>query len=114
MKTNRFDGLDGAIAFDEDTVRILETECLGLLFDPDAPQSDSGDESAIAAGEDQVDAVGATVGVTYEENETLACGYKERKRDLDRWELDPASADDYRERMHEERMSRPRMPGIHH
>ncbi len=33
--------------------------------------------------------------VTYEAAEELCCGEKSRERDRHRWELDPASAEDY-------------------
>jgi len=35
------------------------------------------------------------VGVTYEEGEPLRVGEKEHERDVHRWELDPASAEDF-------------------
>lgn len=37
-------------------------------------------------------------GVAYLRDEELYCGTKERERDQHRWELDPASAEDYDER----------------
>lgn len=44
---------------------------------------------------------GEAIGITYEPGEELRCSEKERWRDRRRWELDPASSDDYRERMRE-------------
>lgn len=41
---------------------------------------------------------GMAFGIRYGRTEPLRCGDKERERDLHRWELDPASADDYLER----------------
>jgi len=38
------------------------------------------------------------VGVHYGDSEELRCGDKERERDLHRWELNPASAEDYFDR----------------
>jgi hypothetical protein len=49
--------------------------------------------------QDIVDDLGAAVGVTYEDNEPLKFGDKVAERDDARWELDPASSDDYQERV---------------
>jgi hypothetical protein len=66
----------------------------------------SGDESAVSSmsvpGTGDVDDVGAAMGVTYADNEELKFGEKERSRDEKRWELDPASSDDYQERTRNE------------
>jgi hypothetical protein len=66
----------------------------------------SGDESAVSSmsipGTGQVDDVGRAMGVTYSDNEELKFGDKERSRDLKRWELDPASSDDYQDRVRDE------------
>ncbi|PYQ26294.1 MAG: hypothetical protein DMF56_25160 [Acidobacteria bacterium] len=63
----------------------------------------SGDESAISSMPtpevNVVDDIGRSIGVTYEDNEELKVGEKERSRDIRRWELDPASSDDYLDRM---------------
>ena len=58
-------------------------------------------------GEDVVDAIGAEIGLTYHDDEELRAGDKERARDEHRWELDPASADDYVERVHEQPEAEP-------
>lgn len=39
-------------------------------------------------------------GVRYAADEELWLGVKEHERDRHRWELDPASSEDYRERLH--------------
>jgi len=44
------------------------------------------------------EAAGSEIGVMYEEGEPLRVGLKEHHRDKHRWELDPASAEDYRSR----------------
>ena len=49
--------------------------------------------------QDIVDALGEAVGVTYEDDEPLKFDEKLERRDRARWELDPASADDYQERL---------------
>jgi hypothetical protein len=48
--------------------------------------------------QDIVDDIGKALGVQYEDNEELKSGDKLAERDKHRWELDPASSDDYRDR----------------
>jgi hypothetical protein len=48
----------------------------------------------------EVEAIGRAAGVTYQEGEPLRAGGKEAERDAHRWELDPASSEDYAERAH--------------
>ena len=48
--------------------------------------------------QDIVDEIGKALGVQYEDNEELKGEKKISDRDKKRWELDPASADDYEER----------------
>jgi hypothetical protein len=66
----------------------------------------SGDESAVSSSptpdQSVVDEIGAAMGVTYADNEELKVGEKEEGRDKHRWELDPASSEDYVERAHDE------------
>jgi hypothetical protein len=66
----------------------------------------SGDESAVSSmttpEQNQVDDTGQAMGVTYQDDEELKFGEKERSRDIKRWELDPASSDDYNERVRDE------------
>jgi hypothetical protein len=52
--------------------------------------------------QNDVQEMGAAMGVTYQDNEELKVGEKERERDTHRWELDPASSDDYQERLRDE------------
>ena len=52
--------------------------------------------------------IGEALGLTYGYSEMLRFGEKERRRDAHRWELDPASADDYAERMHDAASHPPR------
>ena len=62
----------------------------------------SGDESAVSSSptpdQNVVDDIGRAMGVTYESNEELKVGEKERSRDKQRWELDPASSEDWKDR----------------
>ncbi|HVT45008.1 MAG TPA: DUF6335 family protein [Thermoanaerobaculia bacterium] len=55
--------------------------------------------SAATPEQNVVDEIGKAMGVTYAEDEELKVGEKERSRDKHRWELDPASSDDYEERV---------------
>jgi Family of unknown function (DUF6335) len=48
---------------------------------------------------DEVGQIGWAIGLTYEEGEALRVGDKETDRDRHRWELDPASSEDYRDRL---------------
>jgi Family of unknown function (DUF6335) len=47
--------------------------------------------------QDVVDEIGAALGVTYQDDEELKASDKITERDKHRWELDPASAEDYNE-----------------
>lgn len=48
--------------------------------------------------QDIVDDIGKALGVQYEDNEELKAADKLTERDKHRWELDPASSDDYKDR----------------
>jgi hypothetical protein len=48
--------------------------------------------------QDVVDDIGKALGVEYDDNEPLKGSEKVVERDKHRWELDPASAEDYKER----------------
>jgi hypothetical protein len=48
--------------------------------------------------QDIVDNIGKSLGVEYQDNEELRASDKVADRDRHRWELDPASAEDYKER----------------
>jgi hypothetical protein len=52
--------------------------------------------------QDRVDDIGASIGVTYADNEPLKFGDKAAERDDNRWELNPASAEDYQARRTDE------------
>jgi hypothetical protein len=45
--------------------------------------------------QDVVDEIGRALGVEYQDNEELKPGDKVEERDKHRWELDPASSEDY-------------------
>jgi uncharacterized protein DUF6335 len=48
--------------------------------------------------QDRVDDIGRALGVEYQDNEELKASDKIAERDRHRWELDPASSDDYKDR----------------
>lgn len=54
--------------------------------------------STATPGQNDVDQIGEALGVTYGGGEELNAGEKEAERDKHRWELDPASSEDYDER----------------
>jgi hypothetical protein len=73
--------------------------------DPDASVETayfSGDEAPggdnSTPDQDIVDEIGKAVGIEYQDNEELRSGDKVASRDRHRWELDPASSDDYKDR----------------
>jgi hypothetical protein len=48
--------------------------------------------------QDRVDDIGKALGVEYQDNEELKAADKIAERDRKRWELDPASSEDYKDR----------------
>ena len=54
--------------------------------------------STATPGQNDVDEMGSAVGVTYADTEELKIGEKRENRDKARWELDPASSEDYIDR----------------
>jgi Family of unknown function (DUF6335) len=62
----------------------------------------SGDESPggdnTTPDQDVVDEIGKALGVEYQDSEELRASDKVAERDKHRWELDPASSEDYRDR----------------
>ena len=65
--------------------------------------AESGGEETVGGsmatpGQNDVGEMGRAMGVTYADDEELKIGEKERSRDQHRWELDPASSEDYVER----------------
>ncbi len=75
-------------------------------IDADWARADIGDEtvggSAPTPDQDVVDELGEAVGLTYEDNEPLHTTEKLDERDRRRWELDPASSEDYNDRVNRE------------
>ena len=48
--------------------------------------------------QDRVDDIGRSLGIQYQDNEELKAADKLIERDKHRWELDPASSEDYKDR----------------
>ena len=67
----------------------------------------SGDDETVAGstaipGQNDVEEMGKALGVTYARDEELKGGDKLQSRDEHRWELDPASSEDYGKRTGDE------------
>lgn len=81
-------------------------ELSGGDIDADWAGADVGDEtvggSSPTPDQDVVDELGEAVGLTYEDNEPLHTTEKVEERDRKRWELDPASSEDYNDRVNRE------------
>ncbi|MGZ4810317.1 MAG: DUF6335 family protein [Thermoanaerobaculia bacterium] len=74
------------------------------LADPLVTSGDlEDDESAVSSSstpdQNVVEEIAGAMGITYADDEELKVGEKERSRDKHRWELDPASSDDYKDRL---------------
>jgi len=81
-------------------------ELSGGDIDADWEGADVGDEtvggSAATPNQDVVEELGEAVGLTYQDNEPLHSEQKLQDRDRKRWELDPASSEDYFDRVNKE------------
>lgn len=69
-------------------------------------EAESGGDETVAGsmptpGQDDVAEMGRAIGIEYADDEPLKVGEKERTRDKQRFELDPASAEDWQERNRE-------------
>lgn len=75
-------------------------------LDADWRRADIGDETVGGSSPTPDQAIvaelGEALGITYEDNEPLQCGSKVKARDRNRWELDPASSEDYLSRVNHE------------
>ena len=70
--------------------------------------AESGGDETVAGstatpGQNDVDKIGEAIGVTYAHDEGLTAGDKQRSRDENRWELDPASSEGYLDRTRDEK-----------
>lgn len=92
------DGADARRVPDEEA----SAELAGGDVDAAATETGSGEE-AVGGGnptpdQDNVDEQGEALGVTYQPDEPLHTTEKIARRDVDRWELNPASSEDFAER----------------
>ena len=55
--------------------------------------------STATPGQNVLDQIGEATGVTYGDGEELRTGEKQERRDKNRWERDPASSEDYADRI---------------
>jgi hypothetical protein len=83
---------------DEDRVSLSGGDVDSAADDLDDVGTEAPGGSNPTPDQDLVDAIGEAVGVTYQDNEPLKFGDKMAERDESRWELDPASSEDYQER----------------
>jgi hypothetical protein len=91
------------MAVERERRRNLSPELAGGDQDADLESAYfTGDETAggdnPTPDQDIVDDIGRAVGVEYQDNEELGTTDKVSQRDKHRWELDPASAEDYKDR----------------
>jgi hypothetical protein len=81
-------------------------EITGGDVDADWARDDVGEEavggSVSTPDQNVVEELGEAVGLTYEDDEPLHTTEKVDERDRHRWELDPASSEDYNERVNHE------------
>ena len=95
--------LAGRLRENTDTSPILSGGDIDARWD----EADSAGDEAVGGdtptpGQNNVDEMGQALGVTYADDEELKAGEKERSRDEHRWELDPASSEDYKDRVRNE------------
>lgn len=92
------DGADAARAPDEEA----SPELAGGDVDAAATETGSGEEAVGGSNptpdQDNVEEQGEALGVTYQPDEPLHTTEKIARRDDDRWELNPASSEDFAER----------------
>jgi uncharacterized protein DUF6335 len=82
---------------------IGRPELAGGDLDAAWDRADEGEEtvggSSPTPDQDLVDEIGEALGLSYQDNEPLRIEEKLEKRDAQRWELNPASSEDYPERL---------------
>lgn len=86
-----------------ETDTSVSAELSGGDVDARWDQAESSGEETVGGSvatpdQDIVDEIGASLGVQYNDDEELKAVDKIEERDRNRWELDPASSDDYRDR----------------
>ncbi len=90
-----------------DTSPVLSGGDIDARWDEAGSAGDEAVGGSVATPEqNDTEDLGRAVGVTYNADEELKVGEKERERDKHRWELDPASSEDYQDRAREENRNR--------
>lgn len=72
-----------------------EADRLGAGFHPKDVSDETGDATSPRPDANVADEIGAEVGVTFQDTEPIGVTEKVAERDRRRWELDPASSEDY-------------------
>lgn len=105
-EAQRLGSAGGALAEELREHHSRTPDLSGGDIDADWRRADVGEEtvsgSAPTPDQDIVDELGEAVGLTYEDNEPLRANEKVAERDRKRWELDPASSEDYNKRVNHE------------
>ena len=95
----------------QDTKEPPEAVLTGGDIDAAWDQASVGDEtvggSSPTPDQDIVDEIGEALGVTYQDGEPLHTTEKIERRDAERWELNPASSEDFVERNREIEQPKP-------
>jgi len=87
-----------------DTDPVLSGGDIDARWDEADSAGDEGVAGSVATpGQNDTEDMGRAMGIAYNADEELKVGEKERSRDKKRWELDPASAEDYQDRAREEK-----------
>jgi|SRR6266508_3175114 len=90
-----------------DTSPVLSGGDIDARWDEAGSAGDEAVGGSVATPEqNDTEDLGRAMGVTYNADEELKVGEKERERDKHRWELDPASSEDYQDRAREENRNR--------
>lgn len=77
------------------TSPILSGGDIDAAWEDDAVGDESAGGSSPTPDQDVVEEIGEAFGITYHDNEPLHTAEKLEERDKDRWELNPASAEDF-------------------
>lgn len=80
---------------------LSSSDVEAVLENADIDGESVGDES-LSPDQNIVEQVGKAVGLTYQDNEPMHMSEKIKARDQNRWELDPASSEDFAERIKNE------------
>lgn len=88
----------------------LTDGALDAAWDGSDVDEESRDGSAPSPDQNAVDELGEQAGLTFRDDESIDAPGKLGRRDRDRWELEPASAEDFGERQLEP-PTKPKRPG---